>query len=42
VSPVTPPATFQEVGPGAWPAEHFFFSPAGGYAALHQSPRRKS
>ncbi len=45
VSPVTPPATFQEVGPGAWPAEHFFFSPAGGYAALRHGEkpgRRKS
>jgi len=34
---VTPPALvrFTEVDPGAWPAEHFFFSPTGGYAALH-------
>jgi uncharacterized protein YhaN len=40
-----PPATFHEVEPGAWPAEHFFFSPSGGYAAMHRSPgqtRRKS
>ena len=36
VSPVTPPVAFHEVGPGAWPAEHFFFSPAGGYAATHR------
>jgi len=34
VSPTTPPATFHEVDPGAWPAEHFFFSPSGGYARL--------
>jgi hypothetical protein len=37
--PVTPPVHFQEVDPGAWPAEHFFFSPAGGYAAIrHREP----
>jgi uncharacterized protein YhaN len=34
---VTPPvpARFTEVDPAAWPAEHFFFSPTGGYAAHH-------
>ena len=45
VIPVTPPVAFHEVGPGAWPAEHFFFSPAGGYAAIRhgENPsRRKS
>ena len=41
-TPVTPPAVFQDVGPGAWPAEHFFFSPSGGYAAMHRSPGRKA
>jgi uncharacterized protein YhaN len=42
--PVTPPVTFNEVGPGAWPAEHFFFSPSGGYAAIHdeQRPARRT
>ena len=34
--PVTAPVTFQEVGSNAWPAEHFFFSPSGGYAAMHR------
>jgi len=34
--PVKAPVTFQEVGSGAWPAEHFFFSPSGGYAAMHR------
>jgi hypothetical protein len=31
--------------PGGWPAEHFFFSPSGGYAAMHggkSQGRRKS
>ena len=31
-----PEPVFHEVGPGAWPAEHFFFSPSGGYAALQR------
>jgi hypothetical protein len=42
--PVSPPVAFHEVEPGAWPAEHFFFSPTGGYAAMHGHAvgRRKS
>jgi hypothetical protein len=42
---VSPPVAFNEVEPGAWPAEHFFFSPSGGYAAIkdgHAHGRRKS
>jgi uncharacterized protein YhaN len=43
--PATPPVVFREVEPGGWPAEHFFFSPSGGYAAMHRGQsegRRKS
>jgi len=43
--PAAPPVVFREVEPGGWPAEHFFFSPSGGYAAMHRGPsegRRKS
>ena len=43
--PVAPPVVFREVEPGGWPAEHFFFSPSGGYAAMHRGQsegRRKS
>ena len=40
------PLVFTEVDPGAWPAEQFFFSPSGGYAALKHGgetpPRRRS
>ena len=39
--PVAPPVVFREVEPGGWPAEHFFFSPSGGYAAMHRGQRRK-
>jgi hypothetical protein len=39
--PVAPPVVFREVEPGGWPAEHFFFSPSGGYAAMHRGPSRK-
>jgi hypothetical protein len=41
---VPQPVAFDEVGPGAWPAEHFFFSPSGGYAAMHggQRPARRA
>ena len=37
---ITPPVSFDEVDADAWPAEHFFFSPSGGYAALHRKQRR--
>jgi hypothetical protein len=37
--PVAPPVVFREVEPGGWPAEHFFFSPSGGYAAMHRGQR---
>jgi uncharacterized protein YhaN len=43
--PAAPPVVFREVEPGGWPAEHFFFSPSGGYAAMHRGQsqgRRKS
>ena len=42
---VAQPVVFREVEPGGWPAEHFFFSPSGGYAAMHRGQsqgRRKS
>ena len=35
------PVAFHDVEPGAWPAEHFFFSPSGGYAAMHHGQGRK-
>ncbi|MFM8702941.1 MAG: ATP-binding protein, partial [Planctomycetia bacterium] len=38
--PIAPPVSFDEVATDAWPAEHFFFSPAGGYAALHRKSGR--
>jgi uncharacterized protein YhaN len=38
VVPPPPAPTFAEVGADAWPAEHFFFSPAGGYARSHGHP----
>ena len=40
--PVAPPVVFREVEPGGWPAEHFFFSPSGGYAAMHRGQREGS
>ena len=39
--PVAPPVVFRDVEPGSWPAEHFFFSPSGGYAALHRGQNRQ-
>lgn len=39
---IAPTVEFHDVQPGAWPAEHFFFSPSGGYAAMHRKRGRKT